>query len=106
MKLDSSSASLSQSPWAKHWIGPLAFVPFAILFVIHRRLGLSDALLAAPAPGQPFWPVYNLVMGILLYAGLLVYLAHTFWMADQGWFWVVLKCAAFVVCWTVLRYFM
>ena len=87
---------------AKHWITPLAFTPFAAMLTIHRLLCLSDSMLAAPDPGKTPWPLYNFAMVLVFYAGVGGYLAHTFWMSDRGWGWVVLKCVALVIGWTTL----
>lgn len=88
--------------WSKHWITPLAFVPYAVMLFIHRLFGLSDAMFGAPMPGEPFWPLYNIVMVRVFYAVVAGYLAHTFRMSDRGWGWVVLKCIALAIAWTAL----
>ena len=43
------------------------FVPFAAMLTIHRMLGLSDAFMVAPAPGQPHSMLYNLLMILAFY---------------------------------------
>ncbi len=60
----------------RYLIGLLAFVPFLTMLTVHRMLGLSDVLMAQPKPHEPFWPVYNVVMVIAFYAGILGYLAY------------------------------
>ena len=52
--------SFLRSPWA----APIFLVPFLIMLAIHRRLGLSDALLAADNPGERPAHGYNLLLGI------------------------------------------
>jgi hypothetical protein len=66
---------------AYHWIAPLAFIPFGLMLIVHRSLGMSDALLAASKPAQPFWPRFNVAMIVVFYLGVGGYLAHTFWLA-------------------------
>ena len=91
---------MSKGPLARHWIAPLAFVPFGVMLIVHRALGLSDAFLAAPNPGQPFWPTYNAVMILIFYLGVGGYLAHTFWLYDRGCVWIVIKSVALAISWT------
>jgi hypothetical protein len=85
--------------WNHHWITPLAFMPFALMLIVHRLLGLSDAMLAAPNPGQPYWPIYNIAMVMVFYLGIAGYLAHTFWLSARGWNWVLVKCSVLVIAW-------
>jgi hypothetical protein len=85
---------------AHHWITPLAFAPFALMLVVHRSLGLSDAMLVAPGPGEPFWPLFNVALILVFYLGVAGYLAHTFWLSDRGWLWVAVKCVALAIAWT------
>jgi hypothetical protein len=56
----------------------LAFVPFLLMLIVHRLLGLSDAFLAAPKPGEPYWPVYNLVMVFAFWFGFMGYVGYLF----------------------------
>ena len=91
---------MSKGLLANHWIAPLATVPFGVMLIFHRVLNLSDALLAVPKPGQQYWPFYNVVLVLVFYLGLGVYLAHTFWMYDRGWVWVIAKCVALAIALT------
>ena len=100
--IGSQHTSVFVDRWAKHWITPLAFAPFALMLLVHRLLGLSDAMLGAPLPGNTFWPLYNIAMVVVFYGGVAGYLAHTFWMSDRGWGWVVLKCALLIIGWTAM----
>ncbi len=74
-------------------------MPFGLMLIVHRSLGLSDAMLAAPKPGQRFWPLYNIALVVAFYLGVGGYLAHTFSMLRRGWGWVVAKCVALVLGW-------
>jgi hypothetical protein len=90
---------MSRGRLAHHWIAPLAFIPFGLMLIVHRSLGLSDALLAAPEPGRPSWPLFNVAMILVFYMGVGGYLAHTLWLSDRGWIWVFVKCLALAVAW-------
>ena len=91
---------MSRDALAHHWITPLALVPFGLMLVVHRSLGLSDAALAAPKPGEPYWPLFNFGMILAFYLGVAGYLAHTIWLADRGRVWVVGKCVLLAAAWT------
>jgi hypothetical protein len=93
---------MSRGRLAHHWIAILAFVPFGLMLIVHRSLGLSDALLAAPKPGEPFWPLFNVAMILVFYLGVGGYLAHAFWLSDRGWTWVAVKCVALAIAWTAM----
>src|SRR4051794_3712354 len=54
------------SPWA----AALFLLPFAFMLGEHRRLGLSDALLAAPEPGEHDAQSFNLAMVAAFYLGI------------------------------------
>jgi hypothetical protein len=54
--------SFLRSPWA----APVFLVPFLLMLAIHRRLGLSDALLAADNPGEQPAHGYNLLLAVNL----------------------------------------
>lgn len=62
--------------WIKCVTGLAAFVPFLIMLLIHRTLGVSIALLAKPSSIGLDWPIYNLVMMLVLYAGFLGYFVY------------------------------
>ena len=62
--------------WIKCIVGLIAFVPFLLMLLVHRMLGLSDALLAGPHPGEPFWPIYNLLMVLAIFAGFVGYVVY------------------------------
>ena len=62
--------------WRRCLIGLLTFVPFFTMLAIHAMLGLSDAWMAKPQPGQTFWPVYNMAMVFAFYSGIAGYFAY------------------------------
>lgn len=62
--------------WIKLVVGLLAFVPCLTMVIVHRMLGLSDAILAQPKPDQPFYPAYNFLMVFAFYAGIVAYFTY------------------------------
>jgi hypothetical protein len=88
--------------WMQHWIAPFAFVPFALMLIVHRLLGLSDAVGVAPKPGEPHSLLFNFVMIAAFYLGVAGYLGHTCLTAKLGWGWVVAKLIALGISWVVL----
>jgi hypothetical protein len=64
--------SLLQSRWA----APIFLMPFLMMLAVHHRLGLSDALLAADAPGKRPARGYNLLLGINMYISVVFALVH------------------------------
>src|SRR5690242_9989277 len=88
--------------WAKHWITPLSFLPFATLLYIHWRLGMSDAMMVRPRPGQPHSIIFNIALILSFWAGVAGYLAHTFVMLRYGLAWVIAKCVCAGIAWILL----
>lgn len=60
------------SPWA----AALFMLPFALVLGAHWLLGLSDALLAAPEPGERDAQSFNLAMVAAFYLGLFAVAHH------------------------------
>jgi hypothetical protein len=71
----------------------LFLAPFFAMLVVHRALGLADNLLAAPEPGKPDGAVYNLIMVMVLWAGLLGFFVHTALHARESPGWAFAKLA-------------
>jgi hypothetical protein len=82
-----------------HFAAFAFFVPFAAMLAVHRMLGLSDALMVAPAPGQPHSMLYNMLMILAFYFGVGGYILHVAVIAERSPIWVVVKCALLVVMW-------
>jgi hypothetical protein len=63
------------------WTAPVFLVPFVLMLVLHQKLGLSDALLAADKPGERPAHAYNLLLGVNMYfsaaAAVLHFLARS-----------------------------
>lgn len=79
-----------------------AFVPFAAMLTVHRILGLSDAMMVAPAPGQPHSLLYNMLMVLAFYAGIGGYVLHIALVADRSTPWISAKLFLLAVLWAAL----
>ena len=66
---------------------------------VHRILGLSDAMMVAPAPGEPHSMFFNMLMVLAFYAGVAGYFLHIVVVADRSTIWIVGKCVLLVVMW-------
>ena len=82
----------------------LFLAPFAVMLVVHRMLGLADNLLAAPEVGKPDGAVYNLVMVLALWAGILGFFIHTTLHANESKAWVIAKLAVLVAIFATMIY--
>jgi hypothetical protein len=71
----------------------LFLAPFAAMLVVHRVLGLSDNLMVAPEAGEPDGAIYNLIMVLVLWAGIIGFLIHATLHASESTRWVVAKFA-------------
>jgi len=76
-----------------------AFVPFATMLTIHRMLGLSDAMMVAPSPGQPHSLLYNMLMVLAFYGGVGGYILHVALIADRSTPWISGKLLLLVGLW-------
>ena len=88
--------------WRAHVVSVASFIPFVLMLALHRFLGLSDALMAAPAPGQPNSFLYNIMMVGAFYFGVAGYIFHVTALSKKTPGWVFLKLALLVVIWAVL----
>ena len=86
----------------RHWVTPLFLLPFAVLLAAHRWLGLSDAMLAASAPGERHWPLYNVALVLAFMVGINAYVLHTAWLARRNWALAALKIVALMAGWGLL----
>ncbi|MCC9607796.1 hypothetical protein LOC68_03295 [Blastopirellula sp. JC732] len=97
-------------PLGKRWLQPLRwhltalafFLPFALMLAIHRYLGLSDAMMVAPAPGQPHSILYNILMIGTFWFGVGGYLLHVLLIADRTPIWLFIKLALLAASWALL----
>ena len=75
------------------------------MLYFHHLLGLSDAMMSAPKPGETFWPLYNILMIAVFHLGQAGYSAHAFWMFSKSareWVWLTVKCGALVLGWIII----
>ncbi len=78
------------------------FVPFTLMLAVHHFLGLSDALMAAPPPGQPDSFLYNITMVGAFYFGVAGYVFHVLALSKSTPGWIFFKLVLLVVIWAVL----
>jgi hypothetical protein len=79
-----------------------AFVPFAVMLTVHRMLGLSDAMMVAPAPGQPHSLLYNTLMVLAFAGGVYGYILHAALIADRSTPWIIAKLLLLAGLWVGL----
>jgi hypothetical protein len=99
-----------KEPLGKRWLQPLRwhvialafFLPLALMLAIHRYLGLSDAMMVAPAPGQPHSILYNILLIGTFWFGVAGYLLHVLLIADRTPIWLFIKIALLAFFWAVL----
>jgi hypothetical protein len=97
------------APWDRrlrllrwHVIAFAFFLPFVFLLAIHRHLGLSDAMMVAPAPGQTHSILYNMVMIRAFWFGVCGYILHVVLIAERSPRWVIGKLSLLAVMWAAL----
>jgi len=69
------------------------------MLMAHRMLGLSDAMMVAPTPGQPHSLLYNIIMVLAFYGGVAGYTFHVTAVADRSTLWISGKLLLLVVLW-------
>ncbi len=85
-----------------HVVAFVFFLPFASMLAIHRYLGLSDAMMVAPTPGQPHSLLYNMLMICAFYIGVGGFILHFVLIAERTPAWVFGKLAVLVALWAAL----
>jgi hypothetical protein len=73
------------------WAAPVFLVPFLFMLAIHRRLGLSDALLAADNPGEHPAHGYNLLLAINMNFCAIAAILHLVTRSQRVPPWIVAK---------------
>jgi hypothetical protein len=76
-------------PRGSLWAAVLFMLPFAFMLGTHSFLGLSDALLAAPEPGERDAQSFNLVMVAAFYLGLFAAVHHLAAPSHRGLPWIL-----------------
>ena len=82
----------------------LFLAPFFGMLIVHRLLGLADNLLAAPEAGKPDGAMYNLIMVLVLWAGILGFFIHTILHANDSTAWVIVKLAVLATIFGTMVY--
>ena len=75
------------------------FIPFVTMLTIHQILGLSDAMGAAPAPGERHSLLYNMLMVLTFYFGVGGYIFHVACVAERSIGWVIGKLVLLAALW-------
>ena len=70
------------------------------MLALHRYLGLSDAMMVAPAPGERHSLLYNVAMVFTFLTCACLYLMHTVWLAPQNWSVAAIKVIVLAIAWT------
>ena len=76
------------------------------MLAIHRYIGLSDAMMVAPAPGQPHSLLYNMFLILAFYFGLGGYVLHVVLVAERSPAWIVGKFALLAALWAAMIFAM
>ena len=69
------------------------------MLLVSRVLGLSDAMMVAPAPSEPHSMLFNVLMVLAFYAGVGGFVLHVALVADRSTFWIAGKCILLIVLW-------
>jgi hypothetical protein len=82
-----------------HWIAYLFLVPAVTMIMLHRCLGLSDALNMLTPPGEREAHLFNWAMATVFWLGVAAYFLHAFSLWSRGWRWVWAKMIFLAAYW-------
>lgn len=85
-----------------HWVGFLFLVPGIIMLILHRQLGLSDALNVPTPPGEREAHLFNWVMVAVFLLGIAAFFLHALFLWTRGWQWVVAKLLFLALYWSTI----
>lgn len=85
-----------------HWVAFPILVPAIILLIMHRQLGLSDALNVPATPGEREAYLFNWVLASVFYFGVGVFFLHALSLSSLGSRWLVAKLGFLAVYWGVI----
>lgn len=74
------------------------------MLIVHRMLGLADNLMVSPEAGKPDASVFNLVMVLMLWAGIVGFFIHTALHANESTAWVIAKLAVLAAIFGAMVY--
>jgi hypothetical protein len=92
----------SKAIMQSHWIAFPILVPAVVLLIVHRQLGLSDALNVPTPPGEREAHLFNWVIVSVFYLGVGAFFLHTLSLLSRGWRWVVAKLVFLAAYWGVV----
>ena len=81
------------------WVAFPFLVPAVVMLILHRQLGLSDALNVPTPPGEREAHIFNWVMVSVFYLGVGVFFLHTLSLSSRGWRWVAAKLTFLAIYW-------
>ena len=85
-----------------HWVPFLFLVPGAFMLLLHRWLGLSDALNMPTPPGEREAHLFNWVMVAVFWLGAAVFFLHALSLWRRGWRWVGAKLVFLALYWCAI----
>ena len=85
-----------------HWVAFPILMPAVIMLILHRQLGLSDALNVATPPGEREAHLFNWVMVAVFFLGVGVFVLHTFSLWSRGRRWVFAKLFFLALYWSMI----
>ena len=84
-----------------HWVAFLFLVPAIIMFILHHRLGLSDALNVSTPPGEREAHLFNWVMVAVFWLGVSAFFLHALSLWSRGWRWGAAKLVFLALYWSM-----
>lgn len=85
-----------------HWVTFSFLAPAVIMLILHRLLGLSDALMVATPPGEREAHLFNWVMVSVFYLGVGAFVLHALILWSRGRYWVYAKVCFLALYWTII----
>jgi hypothetical protein len=73
------------------WEAVFFMLPFCFMIVVHKALGLSDALMVATPPGERAAHEYNLVMVLSFHICAAAVALHIVLPSQRSFLWITLK---------------
>jgi hypothetical protein len=104
LSIDAGNRTWLQTLLQSHWFCLVALVPFALMFVVHEVLGMSDVMGAAPAGERRPTDVellYNYAMIAVFYAGIAGFSAHACYLVERAATWFVVKLVLLGIGWCI-----
>jgi hypothetical protein len=85
------------------WFGTLFLLPALIMVLLHRPLGVSNALLLPRTPEDLYLREYNLVTIGAIYLGCAAFILHSLMLARDPLRSALYKIAALLLYWVIIH---